>query len=182
MAALTTYFSYLLLIAFGHIRDFCGKVTGYSRYFGGNDKPEKVCAGRCGAMRWRAPAAAACVAAGATCASQHLSCCHATATQGYAPLLHDWENFYTRRLYHRIQDAWNRPIRGPPSANAMKVVSRVSNDSNYTMKYVGCCAVPVLRGEPRGCPLPPAWLLVCPLAQHALASVPTGSVKATRSA
>ena len=44
-AALTTYFSYLLLIAFGHIRDYCGKITGYSRYFGGNDKPENVCAG-----------------------------------------------------------------------------------------------------------------------------------------
>lgn len=53
--------------------------------------------------------------------------------QGYAPLLQDWENFYTRRLYHRIQDAWNRPIAGPPTASRMKVVERISHDGNRTL-------------------------------------------------
>ena len=29
---------------------------------------------------------------------------------GYAPLADDYDDFYTRRLYHRIQDCWGRPI------------------------------------------------------------------------
>jgi hypothetical protein len=56
--------------------------------------------------------------------------------QGYAPLLQDWENFYTRRLYHRIQDCWNRPISGPPTAAGMRVVVRASPDGNFTLQCV----------------------------------------------
>lgn len=33
-----------------------------------------------------------------------------------APLLFKEENFYTRRLYYRIQQAFNHPVRGPPGA------------------------------------------------------------------
>jgi serine palmitoyltransferase len=41
-----------------------------------------------------------------------------TATrEGYAPLLKDFEDFYTRRLYHRIKDCWNRPIASCPGAH-----------------------------------------------------------------
>ena len=29
---------------------------------------------------------------------------------GFAPLVAGWENFYTRRLFNRIQDCWNRPV------------------------------------------------------------------------
>lgn len=35
---------------------------------------------------------------------------------GKAPLLSDFEDFYTRRLYLRIQDCWGRPIRGTAGA------------------------------------------------------------------
>jgi serine palmitoyltransferase len=35
---------------------------------------------------------------------------------GYAPLVADWEDFYTRRLYQRIHDCWNRPIASAPGA------------------------------------------------------------------
>lgn len=35
---------------------------------------------------------------------------------GYAPLLRDFDDFYTRRLYHRIQDCWGRPISSPAGA------------------------------------------------------------------
>lgn len=35
---------------------------------------------------------------------------------GRAPLLSDFEDFYTRRLYFRIQDCWGRPIRGRAGA------------------------------------------------------------------
>ena len=47
--------------------------------------------------------------------------------RGYAPLLQDWENFFTRRMYHRVQDCWNRPIDGPPIASATRVIERVKN-------------------------------------------------------
>jgi len=51
---------------------------------------------------------------------------------GYAPLCRDFEDFYTRRLYHRIQDCFNRPIASAPN-NWIDVVERVSPDSNKTL-------------------------------------------------
>lgn len=54
----------------------------------------------------------------------------------YAPLLSSWENFYTRRLYHRIQDCFNRPIASNPGAN-IQVLERVSTDGNKTMSLLG---------------------------------------------
>lgn len=54
----------------------------------------------------------------------------------YAPLLSSWENFYTRRLYHRIQDCFNRPIASNPGAR-IHVLERVSSDGNKTMSLLG---------------------------------------------
>lgn len=54
----------------------------------------------------------------------------------YAPLLKSWENFYTRRLYHRIQDCFNRPIASNPGA-IIDVLERVSSDGNKTMSVLG---------------------------------------------
>mmetsp|Transcript_15921 Transcript_15921/g.44043 ORF Transcript_15921/g.44043 Transcript_15921/m.44043 type:complete len:668 (+) Transcript_15921:142-2145(+) len=54
----------------------------------------------------------------------------------YAPLLSSWENFYTRRLYHRIQDCFNRPIASNPGAT-IHVLERVSYDGNKTMQLLG---------------------------------------------
>eukprot|EP00611_Tribonema_gayanum_P020739 TRINITY_DN3852_c0_g1_i3.p1 TRINITY_DN3852_c0_g1~~TRINITY_DN3852_c0_g1_i3.p1 ORF type:complete len:510 (-),score=176.13 TRINITY_DN3852_c0_g1_i3:1864-3246(-) len=51
---------------------------------------------------------------------------------GYAPLFKSWENFYTRRLYHRIQDCWNRPIDSSPGAH-ISVIVRDSDDGNKTL-------------------------------------------------
>ena len=70
---LTTYFAYALLIIVGHIRDYCAKLTGRSRW--SVKEKRKV-----------------------------------------APLFKNWENFYARRLYHRIGDVFNRPICSSPSA------------------------------------------------------------------
>jgi len=39
-----------------------------------------------------------------------------TTPKGYAPLLRDFEDFYTRRLFHRVSDMWNRPISSCPGA------------------------------------------------------------------
>ena len=38
------------------------------------------------------------------------------APEGYAALTADWEDFYSRRFYSRIQDCWNRPICSAPGA------------------------------------------------------------------
>jgi len=38
------------------------------------------------------------------------------APQGYAPIVSDFEDFYTRRLYHRIEDCWNRPVASCPGS------------------------------------------------------------------
>ena len=59
----------------------------------------------------------------------------AAAEDGYAPLLQDFENFFTRRLYHRIQDCWNRPIAGPPLSGKLPVIIR---ETTYvTLLYNG---------------------------------------------
>jgi serine palmitoyltransferase len=92
-AAMTTYFGYVILIVFGHTRDFFGRLSGKSRYFGTKKQVAK----------------------------------------GISPLLASWENFYTRRLYHRIQDCWNRPISGPPGAS-INVIERNSKDGNCTLE------------------------------------------------
>jgi len=57
-------------------------------------------------------------------------------TSAYATLLKSWENFYTRRLYHRIQDCFNRPIASSPGAH-IQVLERVSQDGNKTMQVLG---------------------------------------------
>lgn len=54
-----------------------------------------------------------------------------------APLVASWDNFYTRRMYHRIQDVFSRPITGPPKASGMKLLIRESKDSNKTLTQTG---------------------------------------------
>lgn len=54
----------------------------------------------------------------------------------YAPLLKSFENFYTKRLYHRIQDCFNRPVASNPGAN-IEMLERVSADGNKTLKVLG---------------------------------------------
>lgn len=83
-------------------------------------------------------------------------------TKGYAPLVSDFDSFYTRRLYMRIRyvclkfhhhlfvicgdadlwdvsynysDCWNRPITGVAS-RTVKVLERASEDFNKTFRYV----------------------------------------------
>lgn len=54
----------------------------------------------------------------------------------FAPLLKSWEHFYTRRLYTRVQDAFNRPIASNPGAH-IQVLERVSDDSQKSMTVLG---------------------------------------------
>lgn len=52
-------------------------------------------------------------------------------------MLKGWENFFTRRMYHRIQDCWNRPIHGRPMSSGLQVLDRVSDDGNCTLRRNG---------------------------------------------
>ena len=45
----------------------------------------------------------------------------------------DFERFYTRNMYRRVRDCWNRPISSVPGAH-VDVVDRVSEDYNWTFK------------------------------------------------
>jgi serine palmitoyltransferase len=54
----------------------------------------------------------------------------------YAPLLKSWENFYTRHLYARVQDAFNRPIGSNPGA-MISVLERGSTNHMKTMRVIG---------------------------------------------
>ena len=109
-AAITTYLGYIVLIVTGHIRDVCANIFRKGRYFRSAQKQQLNSSG----------------------AGNYPS----DDFTKYSPLLKSWENFYTRRLYHRIQDAFNRPIASRPCAN-IAVLERVSFDGNKTMSVLG---------------------------------------------
>ena len=57
---------------------------------------------------------------------------------GVAPLIHKSENFYDRRMYHRIQDVFNRPITGPPGAGKMKVLRHCLFEHPHVLRCLDC--------------------------------------------
>jgi len=91
---LTTYISYLVLIIFGHVRDFFGK-----RLLPGHYK-------------------------------------HLTASNGYAALNSDFDNFYVRRLKMRINDCFARPITGVPG-RYVTLIDRKTDDFNENFQFTG---------------------------------------------
>ncbi|KAJ0405736.1 hypothetical protein ATCC90586_007679 [Pythium insidiosum] len=58
--------------------------------------------------------------------------------KGFAKLLVAWENFYTNRIYHRVQDAFNRPVCSAPGAH-IDVIERYSVDGNKTLHQKKGC-------------------------------------------
>jgi serine palmitoyltransferase len=114
-SAYTTYLGYAVLIACGHIRDLL------ARLFGGRYLRSAVASSGSGTNMKTTTMSN-------SFASDNLDV--------YAPLLKSWENFYTRRLYHRIQDCFNRPICSNPGAT-IQVLERVSRDGNKTMHLLG---------------------------------------------
>ncbi|XP_024146676.1 serine palmitoyltransferase 2b [Oryzias melastigma] len=54
----------------------------------------------------------------------------------FVPLYQDFENFYTRNLYMRIRDNWNRPICSVPGAK-VDLVERVTHNYNWTFEHTG---------------------------------------------
>ncbi|XP_063048288.1 serine palmitoyltransferase 3 [Engraulis encrasicolus] len=54
----------------------------------------------------------------------------------FVPLYQDFENFYTRNLYMRVRDNWNRPICSVPGP-VFDLMERVSDDYNWTYRLTG---------------------------------------------
>lgn len=122
--ALRTIINYILLIIWGHIQDFLRRV-GLRKAPLAADRPEhKVCAGcTCSARhtpRQQPPGKLGCsgllVSSSARSPKILLLLPHSPppppplTTQDFPELYRDFESFYTRNLYRRIRDAWNRPI------------------------------------------------------------------------
>jgi hypothetical protein len=96
IAALTTYFSYALLIVFGTLRDCAQHINFLSKP--AVSSPER---------------------------------------KGYGKLLNDFQDFYTRRLYNRIQDCFNRPITSAPGAWIQTMERDFANTECSQMKLLG---------------------------------------------
>jgi serine palmitoyltransferase len=117
LVAVMTYLSYAVLIVFGHLRDFMTRV-GLEKSHRPVEKGNLVC----------------------SCALQiHFAILVPKSSrphpQGFVPLYADFESFYTRHLYRRIRDCWNRPITGVPGGY-MYLLERKSSDFNWTFEYV----------------------------------------------
>ncbi|XP_016893032.1 serine palmitoyltransferase 3 isoform X2 [Cynoglossus semilaevis] len=66
--------------------------------------------------------------------------CHITQEREeqkrFVPLYQDFENFYTRNLYMRVRDNWNRPVCSLPGP-VFDLMERVSDDYNWTFRLTG---------------------------------------------
>ena len=158
-AAMTTYLGYTVLIFIGHLRDICASIFRSGRYYRNSSSSSSsntaVSADTHKSRQARDASSRttnfALITAKSTQQRQKKPPQKQTQAQElpkptgpfpsdnpglYAPLLKSWENFYTRRLYHRIQDCFNRPIASRPGA-AIRVLERVSWDGNKTMEVLG---------------------------------------------
>ncbi|KAK6181302.1 hypothetical protein SNE40_009185 [Patella caerulea] len=53
--------------------------------------------------------------------------------EGFVPLFQSWESFYTRNVYRRIRDCWNRPVASSAGAY-IDVVECKSDDHNWSLE------------------------------------------------
>ena len=58
----------------------------------------------------------------------------------------DFEMFFTRNIYRRIRDCWNRPIASAPGAYT-DLVDRVSDDCNWTFRCVSLLVSIIYAGS-----------------------------------
>nr|AOO86839.1 serine palmitoyltransferase [Laodelphax striatellus] len=55
---------------------------------------------------------------------------------GYVPLYDKFEHFYSRYVYRRVRDCWNRPICSVPGAEVC-LKDRVTHDYGWTFEFTG---------------------------------------------
>lgn len=58
------------------------------------------------------------------------------AKPGYAPIRQDYEDFYTRRMFYRLHDCWNRPICSSPDA-WIDVMERTPPNGQEALRLTG---------------------------------------------
>ena len=56
--------------------------------------------------------------------------------QDFVPLFEKFESIYTRDIYMRVRDAWNRPICGVPGAR-IRLLERQTNDYCWNFHFTG---------------------------------------------
>ncbi|XP_041353081.1 serine palmitoyltransferase 2-like [Gigantopelta aegis] len=62
--------------------------------------------------------------------------CTEPRLKGFVPLYQTWESFYTRHLYRRIRDCWNRPI-GSIAGEYIDILERRTNDYGWNFELTG---------------------------------------------
>ncbi|CAK0781260.1 hypothetical protein CVIRNUC_005327 [Coccomyxa viridis] len=61
---------------------------------------------------------------------------YGSTKKGYAPVRQNYEDFYTRRMYYRIHDCWNRPICSAPDAH-IQVMERTPVSGQKALTLTG---------------------------------------------
>ncbi|BFZ11760.1 hypothetical protein BsWGS_14798 [Bradybaena similaris] len=62
--------------------------------------------------------------------------CTEPKLEGFVPLFLSWESFYTRNLYRRARDCWNRPI-SSCAGGRIDVMERISPDYGWNFELTG---------------------------------------------
>ena len=116
LVALLTYFSYALIVSVGHIRDFLGKLSGWSRYEYGKTNPGYSVL----LKSWESFY---------TRRLYHrIQGLQLRSSKMFQALVSHHQSLYT--------DCWNRPISSSPGAY-IDVMERSSVDDQYTMHTTG---------------------------------------------
>ena len=114
-AAILTYLSYSILCLFGWLRDFM-RQSHLEQKRGAVDPNDSL------VRSLRQDRAAGCL-------EPDLS-----FVQGFVPLYQSYESFYTRNMYTRVRDIFNRPIASVPGSQ-FHLTERISDDYNWTYRY-----------------------------------------------
>lgn len=124
--AVLTYISYAILTLFGFLRDFM-RNNGLDKTIGVSEsKDMKVCI-KIILLSFVLPIALNIV----------------SVVQDFVPLYASFESFYTRNVYIRIRDCFNRPICSVPGAT-VDIAERTIRHSGWTVGYVFSSIEPLL--------------------------------------
>lgn len=124
LTALTTYFSYAVLILFGHTRDFYRRALALimGRAFLAPSSDASKTSDSLGSLANERAGAVG--RSGVQCGDM-------------APMLEEGDDFYTRRMFARIQDCFSRPINSAPDARFNVMEREEDKDNKWSLKSTG---------------------------------------------
>jgi len=111
LVAYTCYLAYAVLLVLGHLLNFCSSVFRTGRYYRRNSRNKTTAANCCGSIP-------------------------SEDESRYAPLVGNLEKLYTRRMYARVQDCFNRPVASSAGVR-IDVLERVSRDRQKSLQVLG---------------------------------------------